>query len=161
MSNRFETFVIGAILMFGLLFTVGEQQSHADSVLTDAQQRLLADSRYVYISSQRKGGNFGAPAEIWFLFHDDAVWVGTTPESWRVRRIRKGRPDAKIAISKVDGPSFKAKGAIVKDPKVEELMFTTFANKYPEGWPKHEQKFRDGFKDGSRILIKYTPVSDF
>lgn len=158
MSNRFGAFVIGAVAVFGFLFTVGENRAHADSVLTDAQRQDLTNSRYVYISSQRKDGNFGSPAEIWFLFHDEAVWVGTTPESWRARRIKAGRTDAKIAVGKVDGPSFKAKGAIVKDPTVEELMFTTFAKKYPDGWPNHEQKFRNGFKDGRRILIKYTPV---
>lgn len=157
MIKRLGAFAVALALAFGLLLTTGCRPAHADSALTEAQRDDLANSRYVYISSQRKGGNFGSPAEIWFLFHDGAVWVGTTPNSWRARRIKAGRPDAKIAVGKVDGPSIKAKGAIVKDAAVEELMFKTFASKYPEGWPKHEQKFRDGFKDGSRILIKYTP----
>lgn len=141
----------------GLVLASGLQPGRS-AVLRDPQRELLANSRYVYISSQRKDGGFGAPAEIWFLFHDGAVWVGTTPQSWRAKRIKAGRTNAKIAIGKTDGPSLSAKGEIVKDAKVEELMFTTFANKYPEGWPRHEERFRSGFKDGSRILIKYTPV---
>lgn len=144
-------------LMTALLFATGPVARPSFAALAEAQSELLANSRYVYISSQRKDGSFGAAAEIWFLFHEGAVWVGTTPQSWRAKRIAAGRPNAKIAIGKIDGPSFNAKGEIVKDPKVEELMFTTFANKYPEGWPRHESKFRSGFKDGSRILIKYTP----
>lgn len=128
------------------------------AALSAAQNELLTASPYVYIASQRKDGSFGKPAEIWFLFHDGAVWVGTRPESWRAKRIRAGRPQATIAIGKVDGPSFKAKGEIVKDPKMEEVLFKTFASKYPQGWPKHEQGFRSGFKDGSRILIKYVPA---
>lgn len=142
----------------GMLFISGLQPSRA-AALAETQRELLANSRYVYISSERKDGSFGAPAEIWFLFHDGAVWVGTTPQSWRARRIQAGRPNAKIAVGKTDGPSFSAKGTIVKDPKIEELMFTTFASKYPEGWPRHEQGFRSGFKDGNRILIKYTPAT--
>jgi len=140
-----------------LLLSTGPAAAPASATLSQAQQELLANSRYVYISSQRKDGSFGSPAEIWFLFHDGAVWVGTTPQSWRAKRIKAERPNAKIAVGKVNGPSFEAKGQIVKDPAAEELMFKTYANKYPEAWPKFEDKFRSGFKDGSRILIKYVP----
>jgi hypothetical protein len=119
---------------------------------------LLANSRYVYISSLRENRTFGKPAEIWFLLHDDAVWVGTPPESWRAKRIKAGRATAKIAVGSADGPVFYARGKIVQDPKVEELLFQTFAKKYPEGWPKHEEGFRKGFADGSRILIRYSPI---
>ena len=62
------------------------------------------------------------PAEIWFLWHDGAVYVGTRPTSWRVKRIKAGRPEAKIAVGKVDGPSFMATGSLVNDPKIEALM---------------------------------------
>jgi hypothetical protein len=155
MTKRFVSMGL-LVATIGLLFDAGTRPPAA-AALSDPQRELLANSRYVYISSQRKDGGFGAPAEIWYFFHDGAIWVGTTPQSWRAKRIKAGRPNARIAIGKTDGPTLAAKGEIVKDPKVEELMFTAFANKYPEGWPKHEQRFRSGFKDGSRILIKYTP----
>jgi hypothetical protein len=158
MSRHLCAVAIAVTLAVGFLVDHQRPASADAGVLTEAQGELLGNSRYVYISSQRKDGSFGSPAEIWYLFHDGAVWVGTPPKSWRARRIKAGRPDAKIAIGKIDGPSFRAKGEIVKDTKVEELLFTTFANKYSEGWPRHEQSFRSGFKDGSRILIKYTPV---
>ncbi len=122
------------------------------------EHELLSNSKYVYISSQRKDGSFGTPAEIWFLFHDDAVYVGTRPDSWRARRIRAGRTRAKIAIGKVDGLSFFAEGEILKEPKVQELMLKSYALKYPDGWPKYADSFRQGFLDGSRILIRYTPL---
>lgn len=127
------------------------------SGLSAADKNLLQSSPYVYIASQRKDGSFGRPAEIWFLFHDGAVWVGTPPTSWRAKRIKAGRPNAVVAIGNSDGPSFKAVGTIVKDPRVEELMLKTFAAKYPQSWSNHEQRFRSGFKDGNRILIRYTP----
>jgi hypothetical protein len=117
----------------------------------------LASSKYVYISSTRKDGKLSKPAEIWFLYHNGAVYVGTPPTTWRARRIKAGRTQAKIAVGKPDGPSFIATGAIVNEPDVYPVMFETYAKKYPDGWPKFEEKFRSGFKDGSRVLIKYTP----
>lgn len=140
----------------GLLLAGAAPPARAGS-LSEEQRQQLAASRYVYIATQRKDGSFGAPAEIWFLFHDGDLWVGTTPQSWRARRIRAGRPRARIAIGKPDGPSFLARGEIVKDAKVEELLMATFATKYPDGWPRYEQRFRAGFADGSRILVRYRP----
>ena len=117
----------------------------------------LESSKYVYISSTRKDGSLGKPAEIWFLYHNGAVYVGTPPTSWRAKRIKKGRSAAKIAVGKGDGPSFMATGAIVNEPDVLPVLFETYAKKYPDGWKQFEEKFRTGFKDGSRVLIKYTP----
>ena len=122
-------------------------------------QKALTDSTYVYISSTRKNGSLSQPAEIWFLYHDGAVYVGTRPTSWRVRRIKAGRPDAKIAVGKVDGPSFMATGSVVNDPSMQELMLKTYAHKYPDRWQTHEDSFRQGFKDGSRVLVRYLPKS--
>jgi hypothetical protein len=122
----------------------------------DLQQQLAA-SKYVYISSTRKDGVLSEPAEIWFFWHDGAVYVGTRPTSWRVKRIKAGRPGAKIAVGKVDGPSFMATGALVKDPKIEALLLDTYAKKYPDGWSKYADNFRNGFKDGGRVVVKYVP----
>lgn len=120
-------------------------------------KKQLETSTYVYISSTRKDGNLGAPAEIWFMYRDGAVYVGTSPDSWRVRRIKAGRPAAKIAIGKPAGPSFTATGAVVSDPAAQAAMMEVYAKKYPEGWPRYAEKFRSGFKDGSRVLVKYVP----
>lgn len=122
----------------------------------DVQQQLAA-SKFIYISSTRKDGTLSTPAEIWFLWHDGAVYVGTRPTSWRVRRIQAGRPQAKIAVGKVDGPSFTATGSLVTDPAIEALLMKTYAEKYPDGWSTHADNFRQGFKDRSRVVVKYTP----
>ena len=125
---------------------------------TDVEQQL-ATAKYVYISSLRKDGAWSKPAEIWYLWHDGAVYVGTRPSSWRVRRIKAGRPQAKIAVGKVDGPSFAATGSLVDDPAIQELMLKSFAEKYPEGWKQHADSFRAGFKDRTRVVVKYAPSS--
>ena len=125
--------------------------------LSDAIKNDLASSKYVYIASTRKDGSLSKPAEIWFLYHNGAVYVGTPATTWRVRRIKAGRPQAKIWVGKPDGPSFSATGMIVNDSDVAKIMLETYAKKYPDGWPRFEDKFRNGFKDGSRVMVRYVP----
>jgi hypothetical protein len=127
------------------------------AALSPEIQKALDESKYVYISSMRKAGNYGQPAEIWFFVDGGAVYVGTRPGSWRVKRIKAGRPTAKIAVGTAGGPSFTATGSVVKDPAVEARLLEAFATKYPDRWSTHEQSFREGFKDGSRVLVKYVP----
>jgi hypothetical protein len=119
--------------------------------------KALADAKYVYIQSERKSGELGKPAEIWFFAENGVVYVGTRPTSYRVRRIKAGRTKARIAVGSTSGPSFEATGAIVKDPALEERLMADFAKKYPDGWARHADGFRDGFKSGDRVVVAYTP----
>jgi len=119
--------------------------------------KALHDATYIYLQSQRKSGDFGKPAEIWFFVENGAVYVGTRPTSWRVKRIKAGHTKARIAVGKPDGPTFEATGSLPKDPTIEQHLLEAYAKKYPEGWQKFEAAFRDGFKSGDRVLVKYTP----
>lgn len=148
-----KKFVIVALLL-------GASVASTAIALPAEVEKLLGDSEYVYISSTRKDGSLGKPAEIWFLYHDGAVYVGTSPTSWRVKRIKWGRPGAKIWVGKRDGPSFAASGELVDDDRIEALLLETYAVKYPDGWKRYEQSFRKGFADGSRVVVKYTPRAD-
>ena len=146
----------GRWLAVALLFSAGAGAARSFAgTLAPEIEKGLRESKYVYIATERKSGSFGTPAEIWFLYHEGAVWVASPTTTWRAKRIRAGRTKAKIAVGNAGGPSFDATGSIVKDETVYQVMFRTFAEKYPEGWPKYEQRFRDGLKDGTRVLIKY------
>src|SRR5207249_1423281 len=59
----------------------------ARAVLSPELDHALRDAKYVYIQSERKAGALGKAAEIWFYYDGKAVYVGTPPTSWRVRRI--------------------------------------------------------------------------
>ena len=50
-----------------------------------------------------------------------------------------------------------ATGALVSDPGGNRRCSKTYAKKYPDGWSKFDENFRSGFKDGTRVVIKYTP----
>src|SRR5262249_19623177 len=113
--------------------------------------RLQSDP-FVYIASTRKSGQLGAPAEIWFDWDGSSLVVGTPPTSFRVRRIRAGRPQARIwVIGANKGPWFDATGEVVTDPAAQEKMLAAYRKKYGERFQgKWEDNFRNGFKDGSR-----------
>jgi hypothetical protein len=140
-------------LLIGLWFVSTASGADLPKNLQDA----LASSTYVYISSTRKDGTLSTPAEIWFLWYKGSVYVASAPTAWRVRRIRWGRPAAKIWIGTREGPSFMATGAIVEEPEVHPILFDTFARKYGAGWTKWEESFRKGLVDGGRVLIRYRP----
>ena len=129
----------------------------AAAALSPELDRALKDGKYVYIQSERKSGELGKAAEIWFYYDGKAVWVGTPPTSWRVKRIKAGRKKARIAAGKSDGPAFDATGEVVRDAAVEKQLMEAYAKKYPEGWSRFADKFRDGFKNGERVLVRYTP----
>ena len=143
-------------VLSGAFFFVAPQQSAAE--FSSELQQALDSSKYVYIQSERKSGELGSKAEIWFFAHDGAVWVGTPKSTYRVRRIQAGRTKAKVWIGSRDGQSFEATGSLVKDDAVNEIMFKAFAEKYPDGWPQYEEGFRSGFADGSRTLVRYDPA---
>lgn len=120
-------------------------------------RRALRDAQYVYIQSERKGGALGKPAEIWFFVEGDTLYVGTRPQSWRVKRIKAGRTRARIAVGSPGGPAYEATGALVRDPAVEGRMMAAFATRYPDRWPRYADGFREGFRTGERVLVAYTP----
>lgn len=127
----------------------------ADVALSTELERALTQRAYVYVATERKDGTFGTPAEIWFMWDQGSVWMASPATSWRAKRIRAGRTKARIAVGSKDGPTLTATGSFVRDPAAYERLYATFAKKYPDGWPKYEARFREGLKDGSRVLMRY------
>ncbi|HEV7732847.1 MAG TPA: hypothetical protein VGR62_11820 [Candidatus Binatia bacterium] len=120
-------------------------------------QKALTDAKYVYIQSERRSGELSKPAEIWFFDEGGVVYVGTRPTSFRVQRIKAGHAKARIAVGTPGGPSFEATGKLVKDTALEGRLMAAFAKKYPDGWARYADGFRDGFKSGDRVVVAYTP----
>ena len=75
-------FLVITAIAVGLLASVAT----ADELPTEIVEHLRTDP-YVYVSSTRKSGQLGAAAEIWFDWDGKAVLVGTSIDSYRVRRI--------------------------------------------------------------------------
>jgi len=144
-------------LLAFVVFLMGVFSTPARSALSPELQKALESSKYIYIASTRKNGELSKAAEIWFMLHNGAVRVCSPPTTHRVERIKAGKTEAKIFVGKPDGPSFKAKGSLVKDPEANKALFETYAKKYGSDWTSYEKKFRDGLVDGSRVLVRYDP----
>lgn len=143
-----------SLILLALVLTSG-----LAAALSSELERALGESQYVYIQSERQTGAFGKPAEIWFMYDRGAVLVGTPQTAWRVKRIKAGRKRARIAVGKVDGPAFEATGELVRDAAVEQRLLEEFGRKYPDGWKRFADRFRDGFKSGERVIVRYTPAA--
>ena len=144
---------IRLLVLLALLLTAAS----AGAALSPELDRALRDSKYVYVQSERKSGELGRPAEIWFFYDGKAVYVGTRPTSWRVRRAKAGRRRARVAVGKVDGPAFDATAEVVHDPAIQKELLAAYPKKYPDGWSRFADEFRKGFETGDRVLVRYTP----
>ena len=151
-----STILAGTVLTLSGLLLVSQPVSAVE--LSAELEQALTTSTYAYIATERKSGDLGRPAEIWYMYHDGAVWVGTPKTTYRARRIEAGRTKARVALGSPDGPAFDATGSIVNDAELTALLFERLAQKYPSGWQSFESGFRSGFADGSRVLIKYQPA---
>ncbi len=98
----------------------------------------------------------------------DDVLIVTGSERWKSRALAKGWDRARIWVGDfgpVGGagdryraaPSFEAQVRHDADPEVFERLIVVFAGKYPEEWGKWEPRFRKGYGDGSRVLLRYAP----
>lgn len=153
--KRNSLLTAAVLIVSGLLFSSQPVSAAAYSAEVEA---ALTTSTYAYISSERKSGEQGKAAEIWYMYHDGLVWVGTPKTTYRAKRILAGQTKARVALGKTDGPTFDATASIVDDPKMNDVLFENLAKKYPGGWKSFEEGFRSGFSDGSRVLIKYEPA---
>ncbi len=139
-----------------------------------ASKAALADGKSIYIASTRKDGTLGRPAAVWYVYDQGSIYVASRRTAWRVRRIKAGRPRVKMWVSKdrvdfgrtrePDGPSFMATGALVTDLGIVAAILDRFPQRYPAtgtaelSWEDIEDVKRAGLKDGSHVLIKYTPA---
>ena len=160
MRNTCKSVVLAAtvITLSGMLISPFSPSPASAAGFSAEVEQALETSTYAYIASERKSGELGSAAEIWYMSHAGAVWVESPKTTYRAKRILAGRTKAKVALGKKDGPAFDAKGSIVNDPQLNDVFFEALAKKYPSGWKSYESGFRDGLKDGSRVLIKYEPV---
>ena len=150
--RRYTWLLALVVLLVGVFATPAHSSSLSPELL-----KMLESSKYIYVQSTRKNGELGKAAEIWFMLHNGAVWVCSPPTTYRVKRIKAGKTKTKIFVGKPDGPSFNAKGSLVKDPAVNKVLFEAYAKKYGSDWTSYEKKFREGLADGSRVLVRYDP----
>ena len=137
-------------------------------------EAALEKSGLVYVSPLLSSGKESTcHGEVWFGWIDGSVLVITGAERWKARALTKGLDRARIWVgdhgpwkktlgrneSFREAPSFEAGAARVEGkPALVDQLLEFYGEKYPDEIGKWRDKMRGGYADGSRVLIRYTPL---
>ncbi len=136
-------------------------------------QSALEKSGFVYVSPLRSDGNESTcHGEVWYAWIDGSVVLITGSDRWKARSVKKGLDRARIWVGdhgrwkKLLGtneafrkaPSFDARAEIVKDDALLDQLIAIYEKKYPDEIADWRDRFRSGYADGSRVLVRYRPV---
>lgn len=143
------------------------------AALPKSTQDALRTSGLVYVCPLRSDGEESrCHGEVWFGWIDGAVLVNTGSDRWKARSVRQGLDRARIWVGDFgrwkrtlgtnedfrNGPSFDARADFVTDVRVLERLLALYGKKYPKEIGKWRDSMRQGFADGSRVLVRYRPV---
>jgi len=139
-------------------------------VLDERTRNALERSPLVYVSPLKSDGNESScHGEVWF-FHDHGdVVLATGKDTWKARALGRDLDRARIWVGDYGpvksagdkyrkAPAFLALASRDQDPEVFERLLAKFGQKYPDEWDKWEPRFRKGYAEGSRVVIRYSPL---
>ena len=137
---------------------------------------LLEESPFVYISPLRSNGEESTcHAELWYAWLDGAVVVTVARDRWKASAIARGFDRARIWVGDHgrwktwyggsneafrQAPRFDAIGERVKDDALLERLLAIYEHKYPDEIADWRDRMRQGNADGTRVLLRYTPVEE-
>lgn len=143
------------------------------ATLPEATRAALAKSPYVYVSPLRSDGSESrCHGEVWFGWIDGTVVVNTSPERWKTTAVRRGLDRARIWVGdhgrwkRMTGkneafraaPSFDARAEITTESGLIDVLLSQYDSKYPDEIGKWRDKMKNGIADGSRVMIRYSPL---
>jgi hypothetical protein len=161
----------GAITL-GLAALAPRRLFAADAPFQLAQPTLdaLQSSKLVYVSPLKKDGSESkCHGEVWYFWDRDAVVIATATTGWKTRAVRAGNDRARLwvgdfgpyakARDKVRAaPGFTAHAAVDPDPATFQRLLESYGTRYPDEWGKWKPRFESSHADGSRTVVRYTPV---
>jgi len=140
----------------------------------DAQAALakaLAESDTVYLTPLKADGSESrCQAEVWFVSDGADLCVVTAVGAWRARAVRSGLRRARIWVgdlgvwTRTEGrfrklPTMEASGDFIAGTEEQARVLELFGGKYPVSWVLWGPRFRNGLADGSRVMLRYRPVT--
>lgn len=140
-------------------------------VLAPATVEALRTSSLVYVSPLlRSGAESRCHGEVWFFLDRGGVVIFTARDRWKARAVAAGLDHARLWVGDFgpvdragdryrDAPNFEARAEIETRVDVFGRLMSTFAVRYADGWEKWQPRFQKGFEDGSRVMIRYTPIA--
>jgi hypothetical protein len=163
-------FVVGSSLLIGAAALPLRAQETA--TLSEPTRDALAKSRLVYLCPLHPDGTESqCHGEVWFFVDDGDLVLGTDRKRWKTRAVEKGWDKARIWVGDFgpvkkagnkyrDAPQFDAQASIDADPVTFEKLKASFGEKYADEWSKWGPRFQKSYDDGTRVLIRYRPISE-
>lgn len=139
--------------------------------LADGLAEGLAQSDLVYLTPLYPDGRESTcHAEVWFVADGGHAYVVTASDAWRARAVRQGLQRARVWVgdvgvwSRSDGayrrlPSRDVQAALISDAGEHQRLLERFGDKYRLEWLVWGRRFRNGLADGSRVMLRYGPLT--
>jgi len=163
--------LLGSGALAGALLFAPRGLRAADEYALDAAAvEALRTSPLVYVSPLAKsGGESRCHGEVWFFVDRGDVVIFTASDGWKAQAIAKGRERARLWVGNFGpvgragdryraAPTFEARAEIETGADVFDRLMSTFAVRYAGEWKKWGPRFQKGREDGSRVMIRYTPI---
>jgi hypothetical protein len=146
----------------------------AEFRVSKAAQAAIETSKLIYISPLKsEGKESSCHAEVWFHKDGSDLLVVTKEELWRSQAVKRGFDRARIWVGD-HGVWKRSNGAFRKSPSFiaraehisgdAEAVSRTLKGMGPkyadEGWSTYGPLFEKGLADGSRVLLRYRPISE-
>jgi hypothetical protein len=134
---------------------------------------LLEQSSFVYVSPLLADGSESTcHGEVWFGWIDGAVVVITGARTWKGRALARDLDRARIWVGDHgrwkrmlgrneafrQAPHFDAVATSVRDEALLDRLLALYERKYPEEIGSWRDRMRSGYRDGTRLLIRYVPA---
>ena len=140
--------------------------------VSKAAQAAIEKSPLIYITPIKSDGKESScHAEVWFHADGEDLLVVTKAELWRSQAVKRGLDRARIWVGDHgvwkrsndafrNAPSFLAQVEhISSDAKAVERTLKAMGPKYAdEEWSTYGPRFEQGLADGSRVLLRYSPI---
>ena len=138
-------------------------------------EALLARSPFVYVSPLRSdGAESTCHAELWYAWLDDSVVVTVASDRWKASALEQGLTRARVWVGDHGrwktwyggrneafraAPSFLARASRAREPGLIDRLLDVYEQKYPDEIASWREPMRSGDADGSRVLLRYSPIA--
>lgn len=135
-------------------------------------QQSIDSSDLIYLTPIRSNGQESScQAEVWFVADGTDLYIVTAAEAWRAQAVKKGLTRARIWIGDLGQwrgtkgkyktlPQTEASAVEITSAERKETILNGFGKKYPVSWIVYESRFKNGLADGSRVMLRYRPLSE-
>jgi hypothetical protein len=165
-AGRRTVLKAGGLLLGSLLLPAAARSAEPARALPRETAEALHKRALVYVSPLRTSGEESrCHGEVWFFMDGGDVVIGTDPRRWKGVAVKTGRTRTRIRVQRDERESdyrkalrFDAEARIDADAASFDRLLAAYGAKYSEEWGKWGPRFRKGREDGTRVLIRYTPI---